>query len=98
MQNTSYFSIQVIGDFTAKKAIEVKNTSTDLVEKGNTNLLIDLTKTSDVDVVSMNALAMIYKHVRSENGNLIIHLTKGSHLSKMLCLTKFEKIFTLIYP
>ena len=97
MQNTSIFSHQVIGDFTSQKAIEVKNTLTDSVEKGNTNLLIDLTKTSDVDVVGINTLAMIYKQVRSKNGNLIIHLTKDSHLSEMLHLTKFEKIFTLIY-
>ena len=77
---------------------QAKNNLSNLIEKGDVNLLIDCTKASEIDVVGINALAIIYKQLRSKNGTLTIHLKKDSHLSKMLHLTKFEKVFTLIYP
>jgi anti-anti-sigma factor len=98
MQDISTLRHQIIGDFTSQKAIEVKNNLSNLIEIGNANLLIDCTKASEIDVVGINTLAIIYKQLRSKNGTLTIHLNKDSHLSKMLHLTKFEKVFTLIYP
>lgn len=98
MQNTPIFSHQIIGDFTAQKAIEVKNVLIDLIAKGNINLLIDFTMASEVDVVAINTLVLIYKQLRSINGTMTIHLKKNSQLSALLHLTKFEKKFTLIYP
>lgn len=98
MQDISTLRHHIIGDFTSQKAMEVKNNLSNLIEKGDVNLLIDCTKASEIDVVGINALAIIYKQLRSKNGTLTIHLKKDSHLSKMLHLTKFEKVFTLIYP
>jgi anti-anti-sigma factor len=97
MQNISTLHHQIIGDFTSQKAMEVKNSLSNLIEKGNANLSIDCTNVSDVDVVGINALAVIYKQLRSKKGILTILLNKDSHLSKMLHLTKFNKIFTLTY-
>jgi anti-anti-sigma factor len=98
MQDISTLRHQIIGDFTSQKAMEVKNNLSNLIEKGDVNLLIDCTKATEIDVVGINALAIIYKQLRSKNATLTIHLKKDSQLSKMLHLTKFEKIFTLIYP
>ncbi len=97
MQNISPLTHQIIGDFTSHKAIEVRNILSNLIEKESASLLIDFTKVGDVDVVGINALAIIYKQIRNKNGFLTILLKKDGYLSKMLHLTKFEKIFTLIY-
>jgi len=97
MQNIATLHHQIIGDFTSQKAMEVKSILSNFPEKGDANLSIDCINVRDVDVVGINALTMIYKQLRSKNGILTILLKKDSHLSKMLHLTKFEKIFTLIY-
>lgn len=98
MQATLTLPHQIVGDFTSHRAIEVKNLFTNLIDQEDTNLTLDFTKVNEVDVVGINTLAMIYKQLRSRNGILTILLKKDSHLSKMLHLTKFDKIFTIVYP
>lgn len=97
MQNVSTPHQQIVGDFTSQKAMEVKNDLSNLIEKAGANLCIDCTGVNDVDVVGINALAIIYKQLRSKKCILTILLKKDSHLSKMLHITKFNKIFTLVY-
>ncbi len=97
MQKITTLHYQIIGDFTSQKAMEVKNILSNLIDKENVNLSIDCTNVSDVDVVGINTLALIYKQLRSKNSILTILLKQDSHLSKMLHLTKFNKIFTLTF-
>ena len=59
--------------------------------------MLDFSQVQDVDVVGVNTLAIIYKQLRNEGGSMTIELKKNSQLAKMLHLTKFEKIFKLIY-
>ena len=92
------YTHQILGDFTSQTAIEYRTFLTTLVEKGTINFSLDFSKVNDVDVVGINTLAMMYKLLRSKGGSMTIKLKKESQLSKMLHLTKFEKIFTLIYP
>lgn len=95
--NTSSYSYKYHGDFVSQKAIELKNNLSFLIEKGNNNLMLDFSQVQDVDVVGVNTLAIIYKQLRNESGSMTIELKKNSQLAKMLHLTKFEKIFKLIY-
>ena len=91
------YSHQILGDFTSQIAVDYKVFLTSMVEKGTINLSLDFSKVNDVDVVGVNTLATMYKLLRSKKGSMTIQLKRESQLSKMLHLTKFEKIFTLIY-
>lgn len=97
MNKVITYSHQIFGDFTSQKAIENKTILSAMIEKGTINFSIDCTKVKDVDVVGINTLAILHKSIRNKTGRMSIQLKKESQLSKMLHLTKFEKILTLIY-
>ncbi len=85
------------GDLTSQKALEVKETLEQVVAAGNIHLQLDLKEVADADVVGVNALAITYKLVNTQDGTMDVLLKKDSALAKMLHLTKFSQVLSLQY-
>ena len=77
--------------------ISQKNGNFIKIEKPFEAYMFLLRPKSIYDLFEKYGFALFYKNVRNEGGSMEIKLKKDSQLSKMLHLTKFEKIFTLIY-
>lgn len=84
-------------DFTAENATKIKVELARIIEEGCRNLELDMKNVMTADVVGVNTLALTYEKLLHNEGTMTIKLSAGGQLAKILHLTKFSKILTLIY-
>ena len=75
---------------------EFKNRVTQLIEEGNTNLIIDLEEVSFIDSSGLGALLSGYKNVSSHQGSLMLSGLQ-SQVQSLFELTRLHRVFK-IYP
>ena len=84
-------------DLTSENTANIKGQIIKLIDGGCLHLDLELKNVANADVAGINMLASIYKILLMQGGTMEITLCPDGNLARLLQLTKFNKILTLIY-
>jgi anti-sigma B factor antagonist len=67
-----------------------------LLESGSTNFVVDLSQVSFMDSAGMSLLVSLLKRTRQKGGDVVLVKPREAAAFRILTLTRFDKVFTLV--
>ncbi len=73
---------------------ELKKAFADLLEKGEKNIILDLSRTNYISSIVIASLVFMVKRVKEAGGNLVMCSVKGN-VKEVLAMTNLDKVFDI---
>jgi anti-sigma B factor antagonist len=82
-------------NFAIDEAAEFREKVNELIEKGESNFLINFRKCNFIDSTGLGVIVTIYKKSKERGGNLRICEINNSNVMKLFKLTRLDKVFEI---
>ena len=87
--------VAVRGEIDLFTAPELKQTITDVIERGRTRIVVDLGETTFLDSTALGVLIGAVKRLRSHDGALAI-VNTDANIAKTFEITGLDQVFTIV--
>ncbi len=93
--NTTVLSVNLEGKLIDMNAYDFKSDLLNMLRENNQNCVIDIRELLDIDIVGINALAVVHRELLSSGLTLTILSKSQSSIERLFSLTKFDTILNI---
>ena len=93
--NEKVLKVNLEGMLIDMNAYDFKSDLLNILREKNQNCIIDIRELRDIDIVGMNALAVVHKELYNSGLSLTILSKNHSEVERLFTLTKFDSLLNI---
>ena len=93
--NTTVLNVNLEGKLIDMNAYDFKSDLLNMLKESNQNCIIDIRELLAIDIVGINALAVVHRELLNSGLTLTILSKSQSSIERLFSLTKFDRILNI---